>query len=148
MKKLTIEIDFESQSMNVSVNEGTHQSEPRAYADSVFAVRPLNERHTTIIRYEDITWIEAENNRSHIHLCEGGTVTVPQNIGAVYGFLKGSPYADTFFRANRSEVLNIRLLKQYEGNMLKLHDSVRRLTVGDSFRGDYRKILSSIRVLK
>lgn len=32
MKKLTIEIDFESQSMNVSVNEETHLCDTKTYA--------------------------------------------------------------------------------------------------------------------
>lgn len=148
MKKITIEIDFESQRMSVSVNERTHLCATKAYADSVFAVRPLHERHHAIIRYEDIAWIEAENNNSHIHLCGRAIVTIPQNIGTVYGFLQDSPYADLFFRVNRSEVVNIRLLEEYEGHLLKLRSHAHRLTVSDSFRSDYRKFLSSIRVLK
>lgn len=77
-KKVTIEIDFESQSLNVSMNEARG-----SMMDEIFAVKPLGKTAYTIVRYENVAWIEAENNYSHLHMADGTRITVAKNIGAV-----------------------------------------------------------------
>ena len=151
MKKVTIAIDFESQSLDVSVNDAHECVTPATtveemYAKEVFTFRPVNESRYVILRYADIVWVEASNNNSVFHMADGSCFTVGRRLEVVEKFLSGAPCGG-FVRVNRSAIANLRFIKGYEGNTLKLrpHSS---LTIGQNSREICYKLLSSIRVLK
>ena len=75
MKKVTIVFDFESQSLDVSVNDAHECVTPATtveemYAKEVFAIRPVNESRYVILHYADIVWVEASNNNSVFHMAD------------------------------------------------------------------------------
>ena len=151
MKKVTIVFDFESQSMDVSVNDAHECVTPAStveemYAKEVFAIRPVNESRYVVLHYADIVWVEASNNNSVFHMADGSCFTVGRKLEVVEKFLSGSPCGG-FVRVNRSAIANMRRIKEYEGNMLKLppHFS---LTIGQNSREVCHGLLSSIRILK
>ena len=81
MKKLHIAIDFESQSLDVSVNDARECVTPATtveemYAKEVFTFRPVNESRYVILRYADIVCVEASNNNSVFHMADGSSFTV------------------------------------------------------------------------
>ena len=151
MKKVTIAIDFESQSLDVSVNDA-HECVPPAttveemYAKEVFTFRPVNESRYVILRYADIVWVETSNNNSIFHMADGSCFTVGRRLEVVEKFLRESSCGG-FVRVNRSAIANMRRIKEYEGNTLKLppHFS---LPIGKNSREVCHGLLSSIRILK
>ena len=73
MKKVTIVFDFESQSMDVSVNDARECVTPATtveemLANEVFAFRPVKTSHYVVLHYADIVWVEASNNNSVFHM--------------------------------------------------------------------------------
>ena len=75
MKKVTIVFDFESQSLDVSVNDAHECVTPATtveemYAKEVFAIRPVNESRYVILHYAGIVWVEASNNNSVFHMAD------------------------------------------------------------------------------
>ena len=124
MKKLHIAIDFESQSLDVSVNDAHECVTPATtveemYAKEVFTFRPVNESRYVILHYADI-------------VADGSCFTVGKKLEVVEKFLRESPCGG-FVRVNRSAIANLRFIKGYEGNTLKLlpHSS---LTIGQNSR--------------
>ena len=151
MKKVSIVIDFESQSLDVSVNDARECVTPATtveemYAKEVFAIRPVKTSHYVVLHYADIVWVEASNNNSVFHMADGSCFTVGRKLEVVEKFLRESPCGG-FVRVNRSAIANLRRIKEYEGNMLKLppHFS---LPIGKNSREVCHGLLSSIRILK
>ena len=67
MKKVTIVFDFESQSMDVSVNDARECVTPATtveemLANEVFAFRPVKTSHYVVLHYADIVCVKASNN--------------------------------------------------------------------------------------
>ena len=96
MKKVSIVIDFESQSLDVSVNDAhecvTHATTvEEMYAKEVFTFRPVNESRYVILCYADIVCVEASNNNSVFHMADGSSFTVGRKLEVVEKFLSGSP---------------------------------------------------------
>ena len=82
MKKVSIAIDFESQSLDVSVNDARECVTPATtveemLANEVFAFRPVKTSHYVVLHYADIVWVEASNNNSVFHMEDGSCFTVP-----------------------------------------------------------------------
>lgn len=151
MKKLNIVIDFESQSMDVSVNDAREcvtnaATVEEMLANEVFAFRPVKTSHYVVLHYADIVCVKASNNSSVFHMADGSSFTVGKKLEVVEKFLSGAPCGG-FVRVNRSAIANMRRIKEYEGNTLKLrpHSS---LTIGQNSREVCHELLSSIRVLK
>ena len=151
MKKVTIVFDFESQSMDVSVNDARECVTPATtveemLANEVFAFRPVKTSHYVVLHYADIVCVKASNNNSVFLMADGSSFTVGKKLEVVEKFLRESPCGG-FVRVNRSAIANLRFIKGYEGNTLKLrpHSS---LTIGQNSREVCHELLSSIRVLK
>ena len=73
MKKVTIVFDFESQSMDVSVNDARECVTPATtveemLANEVFAFRPVKTSHYVVLHYADIVCVKASNNNSVFHM--------------------------------------------------------------------------------
>ncbi len=106
MKKVTIVFDFESQSMDVSVNDARECVTPATtveemLANEVFAFRPVKTSHYVVLHYADIVWVEASNNNSVFHMEDGSCFTVGRKLEVVEKFLSGAPCGG-FVRVNRS----------------------------------------------
>ena len=96
MKKVTIVFDFESQSMDVSVNDARECVTPATtveemLAKEVFAFRPVKTSHYVVLHYADIVWVEASNNNSVFHMEDGSCFTVGRKLEVVEKFLRESP---------------------------------------------------------
>lgn len=151
MKKLNIVIDFESQSMDVSVNNACEcvtnaATVEEILANEVFAFRPVKTSHYVVLHYADIVCVKASNNSSVFHMVDGSSFTVGRRLEVVEKFLRESSCGG-FVRVNRSAIANMRRIKEYEGNTLKLppHFS---LPIGKNSREVCHGLLSSIRILK
>lgn len=102
---------------------------PAGYiADAIF-VKPLDNDYYIKVFYEDIVWIEAENNYSHIHHRDGKRTTLAFNLKKVHGLLPN----DIFFRINRSEIVNIRYVNRYCGRIFHCQYSNHQFSVSDNF---------------
>ena len=117
MKKVTIVFDFESQSMDVSVNDARECVTPATtveemLANEVFAFRPVKTSHYVVLHYADIVWVEASNNNSVFHMEDGSCFTVGRKLEVVEKFLRESPCGG-FVRVNRSAIANLRFIKGY-----------------------------------
>ena len=116
-EKVTIVFDFESQSMDVSVNDARECVTPATtveemLANEVFAFRPVKTSHYVVLHYADIVWVEASNNNSVFHMADGSCFTVGRKLEVVEKFLSGSPCGG-FVRVNRSAIANLRRIKGY-----------------------------------
>jgi DNA-binding LytR/AlgR family response regulator len=95
-------------------------------------VKPVSNEMRVKVCRDDILWVEAENTRSTIHLVDGSSILVARSISYVEGRL--APYG--IVRINRSEMVNIRYVREYVAGALYLEcDELRRIhTVTDSYR--------------
>ena len=120
MKKVTIVFDFESQSMDVSVNDARECVTPATtveemLANEVFAFRPVKTSHyvvgfhptfftlgriskflllllnQNVLHYADIVCVKASNNNSVFHMEDGSCFTVGRKLEVVEKFLRESP---------------------------------------------------------
>lgn len=106
MKKVTIVFDFESQSMDVSVNDAREcvinaATVEEMLAKEVFAFRPVKMSHYVVLHYADIVCVKASNNNSVFHMADGSSFTVGKKLEVVEKFLRESPCGG-FVRVNRS----------------------------------------------
>lgn len=83
-----------------------------ARVDDGFFVRQ-NDGYSKVC-FEDILWVEADNNYSDIHLRNGKVVCV---IFSLSGLLKRLP-PERFIRVHRSFVVNVFAVDRIVGNML------------------------------
>lgn len=103
---------------------------PPAYVTDGFFVKPIDSEFRIKILYDNIIWIEADNNHSYIHCRNTQYVSVAFNIKKVENILP----VQQFVRISRSEIINIRLVCKYCGNLLYLENVSRSFTVTQSYR--------------
>lgn len=109
MKKVTIVFDFESQSMDVSVNDACEcvtnaATVEEMLAKEVFAFRPVKTSHYVVLHYADIVCVKASNNNSVFHMADGSCFTVGRRLEVVEKFLRESSCGG-FVRVNRSAIV-------------------------------------------
>lgn len=115
--------------------------------DIYFIARPMNEHSDRVICFNEVVWVEADGNYSHIHLIGGHYVSVTINIGQVEALLKVSPDG-AFIRISRSTIISLRWLYRRDVNLLYLVSSSTPFTVGKTYREGFNKRISSFRMLK
>lgn len=103
---------------------------PPAYVTDGFFVKPIDSEFRIKILYDNIIWVEADNSHSHIHCRNTRYVSVAFNIKKLQKILP----ARQFVRISRSEIINIRLVCKYCGNLLYLENVSRSFTVTPSYR--------------
>jgi DNA-binding LytR/AlgR family response regulator len=57
-----------------------------------------------------VVYCQADGNYTHVHLARGGSELITQNLGAIEGIMDGN----SFFRASRSYLLNLKYLTRVE----------------------------------
>lgn len=95
-----------------------------------FFVKPIYDDYRVKIRYNEIEWIEADNNHSHIHLRGTRPVTVCFKLQQVEQILP----RDCFTRISRSEIINIYMVSKYCGNLLYLEGCTHQFYVTEKHR--------------
>lgn len=95
-----------------------------------FFVKPLYNDYKVKVKFDDIIWVEADNNHSHIHLCGNHPLTVCAGLNMVEEALP----SDRFIRISRSEIINIDSVDRYCGNILHLEGCNHQFFVTDKHR--------------
>lgn len=110
----------------------TQISLPPGYVNDGFFVKPLYGNYRIKIHYEEILWIEADNNYSHIHFRQENKpyVTVAFNIRKVESMLPIRYFA----RANRSEIINLKYVWEYYGYTIFLSGTPHQFVVSEPYR--------------
>lgn len=103
---------------------------PDARVKDGFFVKPLGSEFKIKIRYDNIVWVEADNNYSHIHCRNAQCVSIALNIKKVEKVLS----EHQFVRISRSEIINVHLVCKYCGNLFYLEGINRSFTVTQSYR--------------
>lgn len=99
---------------------------PCCVSDAIF-VKPLTNDFYVKVFYEDIVWIEAENNYSHIHHKDGKRTTIAHNLKKVQESLP----LQVFYRVNRSEIVNIHYVCRYCGRIFYCQYSNHQFVVSE-----------------
>ncbi len=80
------------------------------------------------IRYNEIVWIEAGGNYSHIHFKDKSHITIIHNIGRVQDMLPER----YFTRINKSEIVNLHYVSKFCGNLIYIGG--KSFTVASNYR--------------
>lgn len=106
-------------------------------------VRPKNQSYWTKILYEDILWIKALNNDCEIHFLQKSIdpITISVNMKHVAAALP----IRYFVKINRSEIINITYVKEWDGNTFWLCGLKQMFTVAEKYR---KYVFSCFLVLK
>lgn len=99
---------------------------PDPVSDAIF-VKPLGHDFYVKVFYDDIVWIEAENNYSHIHHRDGKRTTIAFNLKKIQEDLSEC----FFYRINRSEIVNIRYVSRYCGRVFYCQYSNHQFVVSE-----------------
>lgn len=88
---------------------------PTSYVVNGFFVK--QDDMTIKIFYNDIVWIEAGGNYSHIHFKDKPHITVVHNLGRLAEILPKK----YFTRINKSEIVNLHLVDKFCGNLIYIN---------------------------
>jgi DNA-binding LytR/AlgR family response regulator len=116
--------------MNTRENQQAQVARPVSLVSDGFFVKPLGGDMRVKINYDDIVWVEADNNHSYIHLKAGAPVGVAYNIRTLASVLP----QDVFVKISRSEIVNIGLVNKHYGNALYLRGCSRSFSVTKAHR--------------
>jgi DNA-binding LytR/AlgR family response regulator len=119
--------------MNSNVKGLKDGTSPATMIENEFFVKPLGSEFRVKVNCADIVWIEANGNKSRIHLKAPAS---PINVGINILAIENALPHEKFVRIGRSAIINKSFICAYSGNTLCLEGCKQTFDVSKSYRAE------------